>query len=276
MHRASGRREPCSEHKRSPQRAHPQCHRHSWPSVPSSATGMEADLAPPSTYQAASTGGRDLSVLLAQPGCPDATQMAFLAALCDKPQGHFCCPGRILATVGRAGWVAVLALGDLHCPTPRRVSAAWPPEHSCTPCSSLTLLRRLFPTVRFSPGAGQVSVPSGHPRSEGHVALGAVMAAEGWGDADARSGYAAPCPSRAPLGPCLSPHPHGTKAASPSWERPIGKSCRDLGTGMPGRHSSFRAEAHRLWDTVLTTPNLSPEPSCSGIGLGDVIQGMLQ
>lgn len=53
-----------------------------------------------------------------QAGSPDATQTLFLAALCEKPPGHFCCPGKFVAAPGHSGWVSTGTPGDVpSCPT---------------------------------------------------------------------------------------------------------------------------------------------------------------
>lgn len=64
--------------------------------------------------------------------------------------------------------------------------------------SYLALLRRLFPTVPFSPGAGQVPIPSGHSCSKGQSEpLGARLAAQGWpqGWDDAAAGFGCSAPT---------------------------------------------------------------------------------
>lgn len=48
-------------------KVHPQPCCHCWPAVSSSVLGTETALAVPGIYQSASAGGRDPSVLLAQP-----------------------------------------------------------------------------------------------------------------------------------------------------------------------------------------------------------------
>lgn len=178
-----------------------------------------------------------------QTGSPGAAQTAFLAVLFDKPQSllpprtDFSQP-RTCRTGGCAGprGLALLSntlLGECW------VSAFWPPELSRMLRSYLALLRRLFPTVPFSPGAGPVPIPSGHSCSKGQSEpLGARLAAQGWpqgwDDAAARFGCSAPTASSShvrrglrwvpacpciPTGPWLLFHPGRDLLASNTRRR---------------------------------------------------------
>lgn len=140
-------------------RAYPQPCCHSWPLISSSVMGTEAALAVLSIYQAASHGGHDP---LYSGTAPHRLHLLtqhkrlFLAALCEKPAGHFCCPGKALAVPGHSGWVSTGSPGDVppvqHCAGMGKSSVASSPTASSSHIhkgSARSLLVPMGPQLLF-------------------------------------------------------------------------------------------------------------------------------